>query len=1416
MDLIPGEFSAVLYWKSLQGSSRPWFSSPNALDGFAMGRVLAAVGEWSMDSLSVYHLERYKPTSVGEWSDVGDSVLQFTLPKATQVSLSYNLPLSQSDNPQFTSWTEDSWGRVETRLVIDGIAYRHMSSLVDGSVRGIKNARASMVLPLAGGSHSARLQWKNVDGSRWRAVSFITDQTSSYASIFISVNTWNNDPKIIAPTIVSGEEDKTVEIVGISISDTDSEMALDYEVTVTMSVKNGVLSLDPTPGITFSSGNGDRNEYLLFSGTLSSVNTYLTRMWYRSYLNWYGDDELRIKVVDQGVTGFTTATMDESSVMIRIVSVNDPPQLSVPSTQFLLEDQQISIFGVRVYDVDPAFAHSNSTFEVQLFVISGVLGLGSSGGVEMMEGDGVADKLLRFRGELHAINSALFEIKYRPDKDFNTRQHVERLGIRVRDFNYLDNTITDVFKSVSIEVQSVDDPVLIMPLEQFTITIRGYAIKLLGETNAPVLVRAQLLAMTPIGEIQLSTPSSSFPAGVTKLPAGDQPSSSVYLSGPLAGVSGILQSVIFTRAPSFYGYEVIFVRLSIGPEFGIVEDSTIQLNLRSNSSSEHWSISKVSPSRGKKEGGTTVSVTGKGFQEWPDEALWCRFGRSALVPATVESDILLTCVSPSASADLPKRTFIMVTNGDNFYSNPIVFVYEESWTVSSVSPTGGPRSGGTRVLIQGDAFPLDTALLCMFGNDTTTARVLSPSTVLCQAPMVTKDTTDVHLRLTTNSQDFTQPFLFSYQDSPEIDAINPPYGSSNGGDIIAITGSNFFADKKSNCVFNGTIVTPVSFKTSNLITCHSPAIDFDAVDSFSITVAVTFDGVSYPSPENFRVYAPPTVSSVSPPFITRSGDMLTVSGSQYQNLSSLSCHFSNGGPSTVASAIFVSPFVVQCRVPVLHRPGTWIGLLVSFSEASSQLRSSLNSLYLLRYAPLPSILSATPLTLLRIGNPPITLRGLGMMAFHSLWCNFVGAGSTQVTITSPTSAECATPFLFTKDALSLQILQVENILSQKTVLAVYEYVVVDPIEVQTVVPSLGLTNGGTIMTIFTDSKVLQSVEEYSVLKCKVGGTLMPAAVLNNTALTCRSPAVYKPVTVPVEIWIGKVAGNAASFTYVAAIRMEEVTPSRVSSAGGVTLHVTTSDLVFQGLSCLFGSIVVSAEIVAERTISCMSPPHLETFGLLWLVNGEGTIMSENALVLSFYSYADVVSISPANGIVFPNTIEIEMDSLSSAHNVECVLRANEVDSAIIVADIVSFTSATCRLPTDMFAPPVKLILSVAVDNFTVVDQMNLYLVPSLVVKSISPTVGFVGAKNLVRVELESIDLVLPEYVCSFGGMLATGNVDKAAKGSVIEFFSPVMNYTTEVSIAITANGVDFFEPKNIDAQSTPSGHKWELPEEERK
>ncbi|KAG6613536.1 IPT domain [Phytophthora cinnamomi] len=101
MDLVPGEYSAVLYWKSLLGSSRPWYSAPNALDGFAMGRVLAVVGEWSMDSISVYHLEQFKPTSVVQVRYLSSTTVSCESPKASRDTLNVSVRLT-TNNQEFS------------------------------------------------------------------------------------------------------------------------------------------------------------------------------------------------------------------------------------------------------------------------------------------------------------------------------------------------------------------------------------------------------------------------------------------------------------------------------------------------------------------------------------------------------------------------------------------------------------------------------------------------------------------------------------------------------------------------------------------------------------------------------------------------------------------------------------------------------------------------------------------------------------------------------------------------------------------------------------------------------------------------------------------------------------------------------------------------------------------------------------------------------------------------------------------------------------------------------------------------------------------------------------------------------------------------------------------------------------------
>lgn len=774
LTLEPGDYSAVLYWKRLKGSTRPWYSSPSAIDGFAMGRILAAVGERDMHALSVYSLDRLRKTATAEWSDVGDSVLQFTLPRATRVTLSYNLPLAQRDNPQFSSWSDDLWSRIQTRLVIDGVAFRHLSSYVDGRVRGIKNARASMVLLLAGGTHTARLQWQTVDGSKWMAVSFVTDHASSHASVFLSVNAWNNEPKVVAPLEVVGNEDELLEITTIAISDVKDAIALDYDVTVRMAVTHGVLTLKPTQGITFASGTGVQNEFVLFSGALSRVNAILSRITYRSFFNWYGNDTLRIVVTDQTSTGFSPARSHEASVAVRIQSVNDAPQLLVPTTQFLLEDDEISIFGVSVHDVDVRAPVNDAVFDVQLSAISGVLSLRSLTNLQFLEGEGVRDQVVRFQGHLQDVNAALFELTYKPDRDFNTQQHAEQIDIRVIDRNERDGTTSEVRRTIAVNVESVDDPIAIRAAAMLKLTLSGYSVT--TALTADAIVYARLQTMSLVGKIELTGALDTVKHPVARGPISTAPTRSLTLSGAAEDVDVMLKSLSYSRAHSIFGHDIVFVSLSHRSDFQDAEESAVQLAFKqTNSAVSPCVLTSVSPSRGSTRGGTTITVSGSAFATWPRGSLQCQFGPNAPVAATVVSDRELVCVSPANTPDVysPLRTFVMVTDGKSFFSNPVAFVLEAPWDALSLYPASGPAIGGTRVRVLGERFPNVANMTCVFGDVSVAARFVSSSAIECRVPRVStsKALGRVALRLTTNGQEFSRALTFTYTGTTTLNAL---------------------------------------------------------------------------------------------------------------------------------------------------------------------------------------------------------------------------------------------------------------------------------------------------------------------------------------------------------------------------------------------------------------------------------------------------------------------------------------------------------------------------------------------------------------------------------------------------------------------------------------------------------------------
>ena len=124
-------------------------------------------------------------------------------------------------------------------------------------------------------------------------------------------------------------------------------------------------------------------------------------------------------------------------------------------------------------------------------------------------------------------------------------------------------------------------------------------------------------------------------------------------------------------------------------------------------------VTAVSPSSGVQQGGSSLTVVGRGF--YSSGVPSCRFG-AALVPATVVSNTTLQCTTPSWHA-LGAVSVEVTMNGLEFSASGIQFHYSLLPVVSAVFPARGPERGGTEVFVFGSNFGGSTGtLFCLFGR----------------------------------------------------------------------------------------------------------------------------------------------------------------------------------------------------------------------------------------------------------------------------------------------------------------------------------------------------------------------------------------------------------------------------------------------------------------------------------------------------------------------------------------------------------------------------------------------------------------------------------------------------------------------------------------------------------------------------
>jgi hypothetical protein len=304
-------------------------------------------------------------------------------------------------------------------------------------------------------------------------------------------------------------------------------------------------------------------------------------------------------------------------------------------------------------------------------------------------------------------------------------------------------------------------------------------------------------------------------------------------------------------------------------------------------------LSSVSPNQGPSSGGTTVTLSGTGFTGVTS----IKFGSANATSFTVTSSTQIVAVTPSGTGVVD----VTVTTGEGTSAQTVTYTYVAAPVLSSVTPTQGPTSGGTTVILTGAGFTGATAV--RFDGTAATAFVVnSPTQITATTPAHAAGAAAVTVTTPggTSNPD-NPPAYFFYAAAPTISGITPDSGSVAGGTTVVLTGTGFTGATAVR--FDG-IAATFTVNSPTQITATTPA---HAAGAAAVTVT-TPGGTS--NPLTYVFLQAPTLTSLSPnQGPTTGGNSIILTGTNLTTTTSVQF----GG--TPASFTVISPTQVTATPP---------------------------------------------------------------------------------------------------------------------------------------------------------------------------------------------------------------------------------------------------------------------------------------------------------------------------------------------------------------------------------------------------------------------------------------------------------------------------------------------------------------------
>jgi hypothetical protein len=274
-------------------------------------------------------------------------------------------------------------------------------------------------------------------------------------------------------------------------------------------------------------------------------------------------------------------------------------------------------------------------------------------------------------------------------------------------------------------------------------------------------------------------------------------------------------------------------------------------------------VTTVSPSVGPIIGGTSVTIIGSYFTG----ATSVTFG-GASVSFSVSDASTITATTPAHAAGAVTVTVSNVTDSGSKSSG---FTYYDPPAISTVSPSGGPITGGTSVSIAGDNFTGATSVA--IGGTTTSILGNTGSIITVSSPAKAAGTYDV--TVTTPGGTATKTSAFTYYNFPTITTVLPNAGPTAGGTSITVTGTNLIGT--TSVTVGGTAAGNISVLNDTTLTATTPA-----KTAATYNVAVTTPGGTVTKTSAFTYVNPPTVSLIRPnKGKTAGGTLVTIEGHNF-------------------------------------------------------------------------------------------------------------------------------------------------------------------------------------------------------------------------------------------------------------------------------------------------------------------------------------------------------------------------------------------------------------------------------------------------------------------------------------------------------------------------------------------------------